>query len=162
LVGELTELLERFGRGAELAVAVATGAEDAELDYHPAPGTWSVREIVNHLCDAEIVAVERFRRIIAEENPTILVYDQEAWVKRLDYHRRRLSQSLETFRRMRSENHELLKDLPAATFQRVGTHSVRGSVTLFDLLRTYTEHAEDHAQQISRAREAYQQSPATA
>jgi hypothetical protein len=102
------------------------------------------------------------RRVIAEDNPTIIAYDEKAWATKLDYHRRRFSQALETFRRIRGENYELLKELPEETFQRFGTHSERGRLTLLDLLRIYTEHAENHSQQIRGVRDAYKQSRATA
>ena len=161
-MSELQDLLERFRRGAELVAVVTTGAAGAELDYKPSPEKWSVRQIVNHLCDSEIVGVDRFRRVIAEDNPAIIGYDQEAWAKNLDYHRRRFSQALEMFRRIRGDNYELLKELPEETFQRVGTHSERGRLTLLDLLRIYTEHAENHSQQIRALRQSYKQSRTSA
>ena len=46
-----------------------TGAAGAELDYVPAPGQWSVRQILCHVADSEIVGADRFRRVMAEENP---------------------------------------------------------------------------------------------
>jgi len=154
-MSEINELLERYRRGAEL---VATAAAGAELDYAPEPGNWSVRQILCHMADSEIVGADRFRRVIAEDNPTILNYDQDAWATRLDYHRRKISQALETFRRMRAENHELLKELPETAFARMATHSKRGPISLLDLLRIYTEHAEKHARQILAVRESYKQS----
>jgi hypothetical protein len=159
---ELTDLLGRFRRGAELVPTVTAGAAGAELDYQPAPEKWSVRQIVNHLCDSETVAVDRFRRVIAEDNPIIIGYDQEAWVRNLDYQRRPFAQALEAFRRMRNDNYELLKDLPGLIFERVGTHSEQGRLTLLDLLRAQTEHTENHAEQIRSARRTYTQSPAPA
>lgn len=154
-MSELQDLLERFRRGPELVAVAITGAAGAELDYAPAEGKWSIRQILCHLADSEIVAVDRFRRVIAEDNPAIVAYDQDAWARNLDYGRRRISQALETFRHIRAENYELLKELPEAAFERAGTHSERGRVTLLALLRIYTEHAEKHARQLRAVREAY-------
>ncbi len=152
---EIQDLLERFRRGAELVAVMTTGAAGAELDFSPAPGKWSVRQIVCHLADSEIVGRDRFSRVIAEDNPTIIGYDQDAWAEKLDYRKRKFSQALETFRRIRGENHELLKDQPAAAWSRTGTHNERGPVSLGDLLLIYAEHAEKHARQIRAARDAY-------
>ncbi|MEJ7608664.1 MAG: hypothetical protein WKF37_20935, partial [Bryobacteraceae bacterium] len=58
---EIAELLERFRRGPELLAAVNTGAAGLEVDYRPAPGKWSVRQIMAHVCDAEIAGTMRFR-----------------------------------------------------------------------------------------------------
>jgi hypothetical protein len=155
---DIPELLERFRRGAELIAAVTTGAAGPELDFSPAPGKWAVRQIVCHMADSEIVAVDRFRRTIAENNPTLIGYDEKAWAQNLDYSRRKFSQALETFRRMRGENYELLKALPAESFERTCTHSEHGNMTLYDLLKTYTSHAESHARQIREVRESYKES----
>ena len=106
-----------------------------------------------HLSDAEIVATMRMRQILAEENPRLEVWDHDAWGKNLDYARRKPSQSLETFRRIRGENYELLKDLPESAFERAGSHSGRGRMTLRELLRLMAEHAESHGAQL-RARRA--------
>jgi hypothetical protein len=152
-MSEIPDLLERLRRGAELVAVSITGAAGSEVDYAPEPGKWSIRQIVAHLADAEIVATMRLRQILAEENPKLQAWDQDAWVKNLDYARRKPSQSLETFRRIRGENYDLLKDLPESAFERAGVHSERGPVTLLQLLQLTAEHAESHATQL-RARRA--------
>ena len=43
------------------------------------------------------------RQVIAEENPTLIAFDQDAWARNLDYQRRKPKQSLETLRRLRAE-----------------------------------------------------------
>ena len=154
-MSEISDLLERFRRGPELLALTLTGVFGEEEDFLPAPGTWSIRQIIAHVADSELVCAQRFRQILAEENPTLMAYDQEAWVKNLDYARRSPKQSLEKFRRMRADNYELLKDLPEAAFTRTGTHTERGSVTLRDQLDILAQHAEDHARQMQAVREKY-------
>jgi hypothetical protein len=160
-MGELQELLERFRRGPELVATATTGAAGSQLDYRPAPGTWSVRQIVCHLADMEMAAAVRLRKIIAEDNPSLDACSPEAWAERLNYTSRRFSQALESFRRIRAENHALLEDLPEETYFRTGVHPTRGAVTLLDTLRHYAEHAENHARQIMKVRSQYKQSKAT-
>ena len=94
-------MLERFRRGPELVAMAITGAAGAELDYTPAPGRWSVRQVLCHLADSEIVGADRFRRILAEDNPTLMNYDEKAWATNLDYGHRKTVQALETFRHLR-------------------------------------------------------------
>ncbi len=157
---DFADLLERFRRGGELIAVVATGAAGPELDYAPEPGKWSVRQILCHLADSELVAADRFRRVIAEENPTLLAFDQDAWATKLDYHRRKVSAAIESFRRTRAESYEILKDLPAETYARQGTHNERGPVSLYDLLKMMAGHAESHARQIQSVRQQYKASKA--
>jgi hypothetical protein len=156
-MSELADLLERFRRGAELVAVSTTGAAGAMLDFKPAENKWGVRTIVCHLADTEMVLAMRLRQVIAEDNPEMPAMDQNLWAERLDYGKRKLSQALDTFRRTRAENYELLKDLPEKTFARTGRHSERGVVTLLDLLRTYAEHAEQHVHQIQSVRGAYKE-----
>ena len=154
-MSDIPELLERLRRGAELVAVSITGAAGSELDFVPEPGKWSIRQIVAHLSDSEIAAAMRLRRIIAEDNPKLEAYDQDAWANNLDYGRRKPSQSLETFRRIRAENYELLKELPEAAFDRVGLHSERGPLTLKQLTQLVAEHAESHAAQLRARRAEY-------
>jgi hypothetical protein len=154
-MNSLAEDLERFRRGAELLATVLTGAAGEEIDYVPGPGKWSIRQIMAHLADSELVGAQRLRAVIAEENPTLMAFDQDAWAKNLDYARKKPTQSLETFRRLRAENYELLKDLPETAFERGGLHTESGPRTLRSLLQGYADHAEGHARQLQTVRAEY-------
>jgi hypothetical protein len=151
----LAETLERFRRGAELLAVVLTGVYGDETDFAPAPGKWNIRQIIAHLADAELVGAMRFRRVIAEENPKLGAYDQDAWANNLDYARRQPKQSLESFRRVRAENYELLKPLPESVFERTGVHEERGELSLRQLVDIHADHAETHARQMQSIREEY-------
>lgn len=157
LHAEIDALLERFRVGAEKAAAVAAGVSNAEADFVPAPGAWSIRQIACHLADSELVGAHRFRLVIAEEEPLLTAFDQNAWSARLNYGERKLAEALDSFRALRAMNCELLHDLPVETFARTGRHTERGLLTLHDLLRIYTEHGENHARQIQTVREKYRE-----
>lgn len=154
-MSEISDLLERFRRGPELLAVVLTGVFGEEEDFVPAPGKWSIRQIIAHLADSEIVCAHRMRQIVAEDDPTLIAFDQEAWAKNLDYARRKPKQSLESFRRVRAENYELLKELPEAAYARTGNHSERGRITLRFHLELLAEHAQTHARQMQAIREEY-------
>jgi hypothetical protein len=154
-MNSLAEDLERFRRGAEVLATVLTGAAGEEVDFVPAPGKWSIRQIMAHLADGELVGAHRLRLVIAEDNPTLTAFDQDAWTRNLDYARRKPTQSLDTFRRLRAENYELLKDLPESAFERVGMHTENGPMTLRRLLEGYAGHAESHARQLQAIRAEY-------
>src|SRR3974390_799887 len=153
-MSQIAEILEKFRRGPEVLAGALTRAAGLEVDYAP-EGKWSVRQIMAHVSDADVVGAMRLRQVVAEDEPKLQAFDQEAWARNLDYAKRKPSQSLETFRRIRAESHELLKDLPAEAFERKGIHSERGAVTLLDLVHGYAEHAEHHAQQVRAVRAAF-------
>jgi hypothetical protein len=154
-MSDIPALLERFRRGPEVLAMVLTGVFGEEEDFIPAPGKWSIRQTIAHLADSELVGAHRMRQVIAEDNPTLIAFDQDAWTRNLDYARRKPKQSLETFRRVRAENHELLKGLPESAFERAGNHSENGPMTLRRLLEGYAQHAESHARQMVEIREEY-------
>jgi DinB superfamily len=156
-MSDLANILERFRRGGELLAMSTTGAAGSELDFKPAADKWCVRQIVCHLADSEVVGVMRIRQMAAEENPTLQAFNGELWADHLDYGRRKISQALEIFRKLRAENHELLKALPEDAFARTGVHTESGPLTLLDLVKGNAEHVEEHVQQIQRTRAAYRE-----
>ncbi len=48
-------------------------------------GKWSIRDVIQHLADSELVGGYRFRMILAHDRPTLAGYDQDLWAKRLGY-----------------------------------------------------------------------------
>jgi len=136
---------------------VLTGVFGEEEDYATAPGKWSIRQIIAHLADTETVFAHRMRQVIAEDNPTIVAFDQDAWARNLHYDQRKPKQALETMRRVRAENYELLKELPEPAFARTGNHTERGSITLLQIVEGAASHTESHARQMQQIRDAYKQ-----
>ena len=52
-MSQLSDLLERYRRGAELLAMATTGAAGPVLDFKAEGYEWTVRQIVCHLADAE-------------------------------------------------------------------------------------------------------------
>ena len=59
------------------------GRAGDEVRTRPAEGEWSVLECIGHITGAEIVSTARYRWIVAQEEPTLVPYDQNLWVERL-------------------------------------------------------------------------------
>jgi hypothetical protein len=154
-MSDTSELLERFRRGPELLAVVLTGVFGEEEDFTTAADAWSIRQIVAHVADSELVGGHRLRAVIAEDNPTLTAYDQNLWARRLYYQARKPKDALESFRRLRRENSDLLRNVPEDGWARTGNHTENGVVTLRGLVETYARHAESHAAQIQRIRDEY-------
>jgi DinB superfamily len=144
-------LIQRYRDGYDHVAAALEGATDAELDARPAPETWSAREIVHHLADSEMTSAIRLRRLLAEDQPLIVGYDQEEYARRLHYDRP-IASSLDAFRAARASTADLLDQLTEAEWTRTGTHSESGAYSMSRWLEIYAEHAHKHADQIRRAR----------
>ncbi len=144
-------LVAKYRAGYDAVMAALEGITNAELDTREAPGEWSPREIAHHLADSEMTSAIRLRRLIAEENPVITGYDQEAFVERL-YSDRPIEPSLAAFRAARASTADILDRLTESEWARQGTHSESGPYGVTDWLEIYAAHAHDHADQIRRAR----------
>jgi uncharacterized damage-inducible protein DinB len=138
------DLIQRYEEGAgELTSAVA-GLTRNEFLALPIPGTWSIQQIVIHVLDADLVVTDRMKRTIAEENPTLMSFDESAWVKNLHYDEWSADDAVTIFELNRRNFAKLLRKLPEAAFERVGTHSEKGPMTLRQMIEMITSHARHH------------------
>ena len=144
-------LVAKYRAGYDEVAKALDGITPQELDARPMPGAWSPREIVHHLADSEMTSAIRLRRLIAEDAPAIVGYDQEHYAQALFYDRP-IEGSLAAFRAARETTAEILDRLSEAQWQRAGTHSEQGRYDVEGWLRIYAVHAHGHADQIRRAR----------
>src|SRR5689334_4283882 len=66
------------------------GLTSAKARKRPAPGKWSISEIVAHIADTELVVGLRVRLILGAPGTPIQGFDQDVWVKALHYDKREL------------------------------------------------------------------------
>ena len=85
ITGELKDLLESYKRGPALVTEAIRGIEGGALNARRPGSDWSIRDLLMHLADAELVRGYRIRVILAEDEPPILGWDQERWTRRLQY-----------------------------------------------------------------------------
>ncbi len=146
------EKLQQYVEGGAQLTASIIGLSAAELDAFPVPGTWSIRQIVLHMLDSDLIASDRMKRIIAMDHPSILAYDETAFAKNLFYNELDANLACEVFAKNRRLTFEVLRRLPVAAFARTGNHSERGSITLEGLVETYIGHLEHHLKFVCEKR----------
>jgi uncharacterized damage-inducible protein DinB len=146
-------LIERYAAGATVPAELIRGLSAADLDAVPVPGTWTIRQIVVHLLDSDLVGSDRMKRVIATDEPTLLAYDQDRFVARLGYSATDAALAAELFALNRRYTAEVLRRLPDDAFRRSGNHTENGPMTLEQLLAGYVRHVEHHAGFARRKRE---------
>ncbi|HKV11713.1 MAG TPA: DinB family protein, partial [Thermoanaerobaculia bacterium] len=142
---------------AEMPVALrqAVAGLSPEQDATPErSGKWSVRQVVNHLADSDLVTSFRFRMILAHDAPELPGYDQDLWAERLRYQDNDLATALEDFTWYRLANLRLLRRARPEDLQRVMRHAERGEESLHHLIRLFAGHDLVHLRQIARIRQA--------
>jgi len=148
-------LIEQYRQGhAELLKALEF-VTPKELDWRRAPAEWSIREIVHHLADSEMIAAIRLRRLVAEESPVIQGFDQELYARKLRYDSRPIHAALLVIEAARATTGELLAAISEADWKRTGTHTERGLYTPERWLELNAGHTHEHAEQIRRNRAAW-------
>jgi hypothetical protein len=134
--------------------AAIEGIDPARLAKPEAPGKWSVRQVLAHLVDSDIVLGWRFRMILAHDRPEIQGYDQDLWAGRLHYDEADPALAVDTFGALRRWNLSLLKRASAEDLARAGVHSERGEESVGHLLKMYAGHDTLHLRQIARILQA--------
>lgn len=147
---EKQQLIERYERGPALLRETLARVPKAALQWRPAPGKWSVHEVVCHCADSETIASARIRYLIGEDHPTIQGYDENRWAQRLDYHAVPLELALRQVEQVRAWTVELLRRLPDSAWERTATHTESGAYSGAKWLAIYAEHLEVHSRQIER------------
>ena len=81
-------------------------------------GKWSVRQIVAHLADAEVVHAYRIRMMLGDSGGTIQAFDQDAWAAEGRYQDVDVKVALEAFTELRKLNLAFYKRLTPAKRRR--------------------------------------------
>lgn len=147
---ERGRLIQQYADGpAKLRAALVKVPEEARK-WRPLPEKWSVHEIVCHCADSETNAAMRIRYVLAEKEPVIVAYDQNAWAQTFDYHGHPLETALAAVEAARANTVALLHRLPEEAWKREGRHTESGRYSAENWLTIYADHLESHSKQIER------------
>src|SRR5215813_7590735 len=145
-------LIERYVNEAKELGESIKGMSREELLAFPVPGTWSIQQIVLHTLDSDLVSSDRMKRIIAEDNPLLIGYDETKFSKRLHYEALDPQLACDLFLKNRQLTGEILRRLADQDFQRSGVHNERGKVTLEEYLKGVIWHLEHHLKFVRQKR----------
>jgi hypothetical protein len=140
--------------------ALIDGRSREELSRVPAPGRWSVAQILAHLADAELVIGWRLRQILSKNEVPIEAYDQDLWANTFNYADRDPQQSLATYRALRQANLVLVNSVDRKLWDNYGKHAERGNESIHHMVKMTAGHDLNHIRQIeelvggTRSREA--------
>jgi hypothetical protein len=137
--------------------AALKGMPRALVTWTPAPGKWSILEIVGHLRDMESEAyLARYRRILAEETPSLPDADGDRLSLENDYRSQKLAGLLRDWTKLRRESLKLLKKVKPGEWERAGIHETAGRLTVTDLVRRHAVgNDQAHLGQIEAIRRRY-------
>ncbi len=149
------DLIRRYENGPGDLIASVDGLSEKEVDKRLAPKKWTIRQQVHHLADAELNLVYRMKKIIAEDNPLLMAFDQTEWANDLLYARTSVEGSIALFFTLRASMTPILKSLKDSDFSRTGIHNEDGKVTLLAVFQHTVEHFEHHLKVIEKIKRKY-------
>lgn len=165
------QLIARYQRGIEWIDRRVFELSERQIDQAFLPdagvGRWPVRVLIGHVCDADLAAVHRMRRAVAEDSPIFSEWDENAFVDANLYgnthegyaddpdtdHARvmnALGGFLATTHTLRQWTAQWLYSLSDAQMARAGMHPTRGQMSVRDILASYTWHLEHHCQFLTK------------
>lgn len=118
------------------------------------PGGWTVHQLIHHIADSHMNAYIRFKLGLTEDNPVIKPYDQEAWALLPDTKNLPINISLTLLHALHARWFQLMIDMTGNEWHRTVYHPARKkTMSLWDLLKTYSWHSLHHTGHITKLRE---------
>jgi RimJ/RimL family protein N-acetyltransferase len=141
-------------KAPDVLATLVEGLSTEQLDYRPASGKWSIREIVAHLADDELVGGYRIRLILSAPGTTIQAFNQDVWARTGRYNASDIVDSLALYRTLRLANLKLLGALTPDEWEMFGVHAERGVESVRDIVMYFAGHDINHFRQIESIRRA--------
>ncbi|TQR19096.1 DinB family protein [Psychrobacillus vulpis] len=154
----MEELIKEYGRGYRMLREAIEGLSEEELRYKPSPDKWSIHQILIHVADSEILSTQRLKKVLSEDEPLLMSFDQDAWANGLGYDRLDREHHLLLFQLLRASMLPMLEQLTNEQGERVGVYPDAERFTFKELLEYRVDHVRGHLAQIERVRNAYRKS----
>jgi hypothetical protein len=137
------------------AAAVGDVSQAQAEQLRDGPDGWTILEIVCHVRDYQDIFMDRVRRMVEEDRPTLKPYDaaaREALVIDNQYAQQNLLAVMDEYRRTRLAYIDFVDTLEQAQLARVGDHPMSGEIDPTVEIFHSVMHDIDHAEQIARVR----------
>lgn len=150
----IAQLIKNYETGPSLLSHCVAKMTDEQLDAKPIAERWSTRQVICHIADFEPVYADRMKRVIAEENPTLLGGDPDQFAAKLSYESRDIENELRLIETVRIQMAAIFKTLDKSVFERTGMHTRDGELTLKVLLERITGHIPHHVVAVEEKKRA--------
>jgi len=116
----VTELLASY---SAMLNDFVTHLPEAKADYKYADGKWTVKELLQHMIDAERIFAYRALRIARKDTTPLPGFDENSYAANVDVSERSFQSLKEEFIAVRKSTDLLLQSFNEAQLQQVGTAS---------------------------------------
>ena len=132
--------------------ALVTGLTEEQARWKPAPETWSILEVLNHLIDEEIYDFRaHLAHILHTPDQPWPEIDPVGWVSQRQYNEKDLHESLIRFKAEREGSLNWLAELPSPDWDAAVTDP-RGTLSAGDMMTSWLAHDLLHLRQLIELR----------
>ena len=132
-------------------VALLNSLTPPQGDYAYAPGKWTIKEVIGHLCDAERVFAYRAMRFARADATDLAGFDENTYVPAGQFGLRSVADLAEEFQAVRAASVQLARHFDAAALDRRGKASGH-PISVRALLYIIAGHERHH---VALLRERY-------
>lgn len=129
------------------------GLTEIELEWKQAATKWSVKEVIAHLVDSSLAHSIRIRKIVAENKPQFLLYEQDTWVASSKSNETNIEDILSAFHAILLYNALFYERLSEEDWAKNGLNGDK-EVSIADLFQGFISHVNIHLAQIDRNKAA--------
>jgi hypothetical protein len=157
----IDSLINSYVLGIARPSAWAKDLSTAHLDFapdvhgtpaHARAGAWTMRQLIAHVLESDLIASHRMKRIACEHTPLLIAYDETAFASTFTYASVPIDQLITLFSLNRTVTASMLRELPEDAFEREGVHNQSGRLSLRAMLERYVHHIDHHDAFAARKR----------
>ena len=137
------DILNALEEQRRQTLLLLSGRDEADGDYRYAPGKWTVKEVLGHMCDTERVFAYRALRIARGDQTPMEGFEQDDYVRNGPFAQRPLCDLIEEYIAVRRATLSLLRNLDEAAWMRRGIAN-KNEVTVRALAYTIAGHELHH------------------
>lgn len=126
----------------------------AQLEEPYRPGGWNIRQVIHHLADSHMNGLIRVKFTLTQDKPTIMPYDQDAWVQLADVQEVPVNVSITMLHTIHRRWVAVLRSLSSGQLERSYYHpEYKQYTTLWQMTSQYAWHGRHHVAHIRSLRE---------
>lgn len=123
---------------------------DDQFNTQYREGSWTIRQVINHLADCTMNYYMRFKLALTENNPTVKTFDEQQWAELQDSINIAVKPAFQMLKGIHKRWAYELRCLTNREFERTFHHPDQNrNISLKESLAFCTWHCEHHFAQIS-------------
>ena len=151
----VVQLSSQLSTNAEKIRVLVDGVSRELARWKPAPDSWSILEVINHLYDEEVEDFpKRLDIILNHPDQAWAPIDPEGWVTERQYNQRELAASLTNFLQAREKSLGWLESLESPDWNAF-YDAPFGQIRAGDMLAAWAVHDVLHMRQLVELHRAY-------